>query len=213
MRRRPSRWLAASLLVVTTTGASGASSEDAAPDLEARVHELEARVSRIDRKLRLLGSEDDGFDEGLASPAFLRDRAHAIIRGAPKQLSLDGARAAYRRLALLRQLHPDSAEAAAEFPLAALLFKRIWHQTRYREPDSAWVVAEPGFMFHWLSSFFEGTTFPHEQADALLVGMPYPFFVEFQEYARSRPALAGWSFEAEEDNGTVRGVRAEPADG
>jgi hypothetical protein len=222
VRRRPSRWLAASVLALATAGPPGfaraddpaGSAEGEKGDLRAHVRDLEARVARLERKLRLLGSEDGGFAEGLSSPAFLRDQAHAIIRGAPKQLSLEGARAAYRRLALLRQLHPESDEAASEFPLAALLFKRIWFQSRYAEPDSLWMSAEPVFMFHWLSSFFGDDAFPQEQAEALLLGMPYPFFVDFQQYAKSpsRPRLSRWRVRAEEDNGTVRSLRAEPVD-
>jgi hypothetical protein len=119
---------------------------------------------------------------------------------------------AYRYLALLEVFHPDGPESREAFPLAAALFRRLYRQNRYAHPDSIWLTSEPVFMFQWLERFFGGDAFPGDQARALFVGMPYPLFVQFSEYAKQRAELSGWLLHGSEDDGVIDAVTGERAE-
>ena len=110
---------------------------------------------------------------------------------------------AYRSLALIHILHPDSEKNRELFPAAATLFRRSWSPHR-AELDSIWTTSEPLFLYAWLAGFFQdGREFPQEQMDALFVGTSYSLFRNFLRYAKDRPLLSKWMFSAEDENGIV----------
>ena len=197
-----------------TPGAGNSETPDRTATLEKRVDELEAQMAVVNRKFKMLGSDDSGFTDALASPTFLYEQAMAIVGSTPlARLSLDDHMKAYRYLALFHQLHPDRPENENAFLVAALLFKRIWFATRYKEPDSAWQVAEPYFMFQWLTDFFRPDgPFPRPQVGTLLAGLPQPFYEKFEAFAQAyeRPErVKRWRFAMEEDDGIVQVVTGE----
>ena len=113
---------------------------------------------------------------------------------------------AYRYVALIHILHPDSEKNREVFPLAARLYRKSWapHRT---EVDSIWVTSEPRFMIAWLAGFFQdGQEFPQEQVDALLLGMNYGLFRDFLAYAKNHPRMSQWAISAEKDNGIVERI-------
>jgi hypothetical protein len=144
----------------------------------------------------------------LADPALLREHADAALREDDPEL-------AYRYLALLQTLHPDSAESRELYPAAAKLFKQAYFRNRISKPSSVWLTSEPAFMFQWLASFFRGAQeFPQEQVDLLFVGMPLPVFQEFESFARSRPAVFDrWQLRAAEDDGKIEAVTGTRVEG
>ena len=85
--------------------------------------------------------------EALRDPAKLQALAEAA--GAEQDWEL-----AYRYLALIHILHPDSEKNRELFPAAATLYRRSWapHRT---ELDSIWTTSEPLFMYAWLAGFFQ----------------------------------------------------------
>jgi hypothetical protein len=133
----------------------------------------------------------------------LRDEADALLAARDEE-------AAYRRLALIRTRHPDSPEAREVFPAAAIVFKRQWWKRRYSEPESPWLTTEPAFLFAWLESL-AGDGFPQQDAERLLVGMPYGFFEEYVAFAATSPTLGAWQLEVEKDNGILEAIRPSPA--
>jgi len=147
------------------------------------------------------GSEAAGCAAVLAEPALLREQAEVELEAKNYEL-------AYRYLALIETLHPESRESAEVFPVAAALFQKAYFAHRYTQPDSVWLTSEPGFMFQWLARFF-GNESPQPQAEALFVGMPYGIFRAFTEHAARRPDLSGWILRAEKDNGIIRAITAE----
>jgi hypothetical protein len=143
------------------------------------------------------------IDEVLGSPALLREQADAA-------LAADHPELAYRYLALIETLHPESAESRELFPAAAKLFRRAYHSNRVKRPDSVWATSEPAFMFQWLSVFFhDQAVFPQSQVDTLFLGMPVTLFDEFSVYARARPKyFARWEMRITDDNGRIQSVAA-----
>ena len=136
-------------------------------------------------------------------PAVLRARADAALEAGDPDL-------AYRYLALIHALHPESPEDAEAFPVAVRLFKRAYHRHRFTDPGSLWVRAEPAFLFHWLGSRF-GEEFPQSEVEALLLGMPYDFFRDFEAFAAREPAMSRWTVRVQDDNGVIESVAARPA--
>ncbi len=134
----------------------------------------------------------------------LRDEADALLQAREYE-------DAYRKLAMIRSRHPDSREAREVFPAAALVFKRLWWQNRYTNPESAWLTTEPRFLFEWFESF-AGDEFPQHEAERLLLGMPGGFYDEYRAFAETRPALAGWRLEVAKDNGILESIAAVRAD-
>jgi hypothetical protein len=141
----------------------------------------------------------------LDDPSWLRAQADAAL--AEKNLEV-----AYRYLAWIEALHPESPESTEAFPLTARLFKTLYHRNRYTRPDSIWLTSEPVFLFQWLARYFGNDDFPREQAQALFVGLPYGFFREFVAFSESQPNLRGWTLSAEEDNGIVTAISARRAE-
>lgn len=139
---------------------------------------------------------------GAGEARRLRDEGDALLAAGDHE-------AAYRTLAQIRARHPGSAEAREVFPAAALVFKRHWWSNRYTDPGSSWLTTEPAFLFEWLDSLATAD-FPQQEAERLLIGMPYPFFLEFQAFAASRAGLGRWRLAAERDNGIVESIAAEP---
>ena len=136
--------------------------------------------------------------EVLAKPSLLREQADAALADGNLEL-------AYRYLALIETLHPDSAESRELFPAAAKLFKQAFFRNRISHPDSIWLTSEPVFMFQWLAIFFQGEgDFPEQQVATLFVGMPLSFYDDFAAFAKQRPALSRWQMRAKEDDGTDR---------
>jgi hypothetical protein len=117
---------------------------------------------------------------------------------------------AYRYLALIHILHPDSEENRELFPAAATLYRRSWapHRTQL---DSIWTTSEPLFLYAWLAGFFQdGRDFPQVQMDAAFVGTSYSLFRNFIRYAKDRPQLSRWSISAKDENGIVVSVTGSP---
>ena len=142
------------------------------------------------------------IQEVLADPRLLREAGDAAVEDGDLEM-------AYRYVALLRTLHPESAEAQDLYPAAAKLFKRGYFRHRIKHPESVWVNSEPAFMFQWLASFFEegGEKFPQEQVDLLFLGMPYNVWEEFERYAEGRRRLfAYWRLQATADDGRIESV-------
>jgi hypothetical protein len=110
---------------------------------------------------------------------------------------------AYRYLALIHILHPESEKNRELFPAAATLYRRSWAPHR-AELDSIWTTSEPLFMYAWLAGFFsDGGEFPQEQMNALFFGTSYSLFRNFMEYAKARPRVSQWVITAHEENGIV----------
>jgi len=151
------------------------------------------------------GSCPKSSQEVLGSPALLREQADAA-------LASDDSELAYRYLALIETLHPESAESRELLPAAAKLFKRAYLRNRIAKPDSVWTRSEPAFMFHWLSGFFrDPEKFPQAQVDDLFLGMPVTLYDEFRDYAKSRPKYFGrWEMRVTDDNGRIQSVIATP---
>lgn len=146
------------------------------------------------------GSCPESASATLASPALLRAQADVALADGDPEL-------AYRYLALIQTLHPQSADARELFPAAAKLFKRLYFANRIARPDSVWLVSEPVFMFQWLATYFQGSdSFPEAQMATLFVGMPLPFYDDFAAFAKTRPALARWQMQARADDGRVEAV-------
>ena len=113
---------------------------------------------------------------------------------------------AYRYLALIHILHPDSDQNRELFPAAATLFRRSWAPHR-AELDSIWTTSEPPFMYAWLAGFFrDGGDFPQAQMDGLFVGTSYSLFRNFVSYAKDRPQISKWVISAEDENGITTKV-------
>jgi hypothetical protein len=141
--------------------------------------------------------------ELLSDPRAMRAHADAALARDEHDL-------AYRYLVLIEALHPESEESDAAYPVAAALFKRAWWKHRHTKPDAIWLGAEPAFLFHWLGTFYgDGQEFPKREADALFVGMPHGFLVDFETWAKPQPRISQWKITAEEDNGIIEAVSAE----
>ena len=136
-------------------------------------------------------------------PAVLRQRADELVAEKKPEL-------AYRYLALLETLHPDSPESREAFPLAAALFKKLFFFNRTTHPNSVWATSEPVFMYQWVAHFF-GDESPQEQVELLFLGMPYSYFLDFKTYAAKHPELSRWVLQATKDNGLTDSIRVEPA--
>ena len=137
--------------------------------------------------------------EVLRDPDQLLELANAATAAGDVEL-------AYRYVALIHILHPDSEKNREVFPLAARLYRRSWapHRT---ELDSIWTTSEPRFMIAWLAGFFQdGKEFPQEQMDVLFLGMSYDLFRDFLAYAKDRPLVSQWVITAEKDNGIVEKI-------
>jgi hypothetical protein len=154
------------------------------------------------------GACPPGVEEVLASPALLREQADVALKE-------DNSELAYRYLALIEELHPESAQSRELFPAAARLFQRNYFRNRVGKPDSVWTTAEPAFMFHWLSEFFrDAKQFPQQQVDQLFIGMPVTLHDEFLVYAKGRPKyFARWETRVSDDDGHITSVIASPAPG
>ena len=145
------------------------------------------------------------IDEVFGSPPLLREQADAALAEGDSEL-------AYRYLALIETLHPESAESRELFPAAAKLFKRGYFRNRISDPDSVWATSEPAFMFRWLSIFFrDAEEFPQQQVETLFLRMPVSLYDEFVVYARARPKhFARWEMRVMDDNGRITSVTAVP---
>ncbi len=153
------------------------------------------------------GACPSGFEEVLRDPRLLRERADLALEQRDGEL-------AYRSLALLATLHPESAESREAFRAAARLFKQAYFQNRFSRPDSVWLSSEPAFMFQWLARFLQDPeVFPQAELDALFLGMPYSFFGDFTAFAAPRPGLSRWVLRVEEDNGRIQSITGEAAGG
>jgi len=148
----------------------------------------------------LFGSpESRPVAEAMGDPAGLKELAQTLI--AKENFEL-----AYRYVALIHILHPDSEQNREVFPLAAHLYRKSWapHRT---ELDSVWTTSEPLFMFAWLADFYrDGNDFPQEQMEALFLGMNGGLLRDFLAYAKARPYIAQWTISAEKNNGIVESV-------
>jgi len=140
-------------------------------------------------------------DEILRQPALLKQ--HGDAARAANDLHL-----AYRYYALVHLLHPESEEDAEVFPWAVAIFKYFYNRNREVDPQSIWLNSEPLFVFEWLEGFY-GDDFPEREVMILLGRLPHPFAMRYIEFARQRPASAGWMIELEDDNGEIVAVRGE----
>jgi hypothetical protein len=142
-----------------------------------------------------------GAADVLADPGLLREKAD-------EELHEGDWEGAFPYLDLLLVLHPDSPEVKELYPAAARLYKRGYLRNRAGAPESAWFHYQHALMYYWVSRFFESPeVFPQEQVEALLLGMPYPFFEEFSAYVYARAKLfERWRVRVTEDNGRVDSV-------
>ena len=139
--------------------------------------------------------------EMMRDPVELRAAADTAI--AEQDLEL-----AYRYVALIHTLHPQSAQSREAFPLAARLYHKNYSAHR-SELDSVWVTSEPRFMIAWLATFFrEGGEFPKAEVDALFLGQNYALFRDFLAYAANHPRLSQWTVSAVDDNGVIQEINA-----
>lgn len=146
-----------------------------------------------------------GLDGGEKDAQALRARAEEAVRREDWE-------AAYGHLRTLRARHPARPETAEAFPLAAVLYRKLYYRDRYRAPDPVWLTSEPDFVFDWLASLHDGDAFPGDAVRALLVGMPFPFAQRYAAWAAQHPATARWELEVVEDNGIVESVTGRPAE-
>lgn len=145
--------------------------------------------------------------EAIAHPRILLAQAEqARDRGDPEL--------AYRYLALIRILHPESPESAEAFPEAIRLFKYLYNRdVKHANWDSVWVTSEPYFVFQWLGDESAGEEFPQETMDRLFVRSSYGLFRLFQSYSANRAPFRQWDIRAQDDNGTIESVTAAPRSG
>jgi hypothetical protein len=177
--------------------------------LAERLAAVEKDVALIQRKLRMLGAENEADALGaelLSSPRWLYEAA------LQQDATVEGVERAYRYLALIRQLHPESPEAREAFVPAARFHRFLYRAHRVRDLHSSWIVTEPIFMIHWVSSFFEPGVFPEEELDVLMWKMPMSFYRQLEGYAKTHPEMRKWRLEVEEDNGVVEKIVGVPAD-
>ncbi len=146
------------------------------------------------------------IEEVLGDPKLLREEADGALADRDPEL-------AFRYLALLETLHPDSPDSQELFTAAVKLYKQGYRRNRIGAPDSAWMNYEHTLMYLWLSRFFTSPdAFPQEQVNLLFLGMPLNFFDEFAAYAQARPRLFQfWKFEATADDGKVETVTGVPS--
>lgn len=141
--------------------------------------------------------------EAVADPKILRQQADEASKAGNPDL-------AYRYLALIQILHPDTPESAEAFPEAVRLFKHLYNRERkLAHYDSIWVTSEPYFVFRWLEQFSRGE-FPQEQMNLLFLRSRSSLFQSFLAYARDRAAFRRWDIRARDDNGIIESVTATP---
>ena len=148
---------------------------------------------------------------GLAAGCALFRGPGTLLVQANAAFDRRDAEGAYALAKQIRLAYPASPESREAFPIAAYAWKFLYHQHRYSAPDSAWVTAEPAFLFDWLATFFASGS-PQQAAEVMFVGLPYGVLRDFEDFARSRPELAPWRLEAQDDNGIIQGVAVERAE-
>ena len=141
----------------------------------------------------------DPVEEALGRPDLLLQRAEAHRAATRYDL-------AYRYYALVHQLHPKSKEDRDAFVWAARLGKRKAEVNLFPDRNSIWVGPERAFLYQWFEEIVRDD-FSKVHADALLVDATYELARHFLAYAKTRPALARWQIEVDEDNGRVYAVR------
>lgn len=141
----------------------------------------------------------DPVEEALGRPDLLLQRAEAHRAATRYDL-------AYRYYALVHQLHPTSKEDREAFVWAARLGKRKAEVNLFPDRNSIWVGPERAFVYQWFEEIVRDE-FSQVHADALLVDATYELARHFLAYAKTRPALARWQIEVDEDNGRVYAVR------
>jgi hypothetical protein len=178
---------------------------DGAP-LEARLEAIERRQALADRKLRLLAAESEAE---LVCGVDLFREPRLLLEQAKLALGREEEELAYRFLALLQALHPDSPEAADSFLTATALFRSAYFRNRLVDERSIWVLSEPYFLYQWLARHW-GDEDPREKLEALFLGMPFNVFDNFRTFASRHPNIVHWRFEATKDNGIVQTITVEP---
>ncbi len=168
----------------------------------ARLSAVEAQLTLIQRKLSLLASSDEDalldIDAVFASPEKLFAHAQAAMDAHKLE-------EAYATLMLIHTLHPDSEYDEQAFPKAVGIFKHNYFHTRYTDPQSHWLLAEPYTLFQWLYTL-------RDKADSssyvvtLLSGMPYSFFSDYQAYAKRYYRNNKWTVAVQKDDGVIESV-------
>jgi len=177
------------------------------PGMEERLNTVEKQLALIERKLRMLGAENEADALGgelLSNPRWLYEAA------LQQDASLEGVERAYRYLALIRQLHPASPEAREAFIPAARFHRLLFRAYRVRDLHASWIVTEPIFMIHWLGDFFEPGVFPDEPINVLAWKLPMSFYDTLADYAKGHPEMRKWELVVEEDNGLVEKITGVP---
>lgn len=136
----------------------------------------------------------------LGDPALLIELSEAAWRDRNPELG-------YRYAALVRQLHPQSAEAAKAFELTAPALHHLYAAAG-SDARSKWRTSEPVFMMEWLADLYAaaGEEFPADEANLLLVGAPKPMRVQFEQYAGDHPLLSRHRLRFKMENGLVEYV-------
>lgn len=113
----------------------------------------------------------------------------------------------YRYAALVRQLHPQSPEAAKAYELTAPALPHLYIRER-SDPRSKWLTVEPVFMMEWLADIYaaSGDGFPATEANLLLVGAPKSFRLQFEQYAKGHALLSRHPLRFKMENGLVEFV-------
>lgn len=147
-----------------------------------------------------LGVLPEACADVLGDPALLIELSEAAWRDRNPELG-------YRYAALVRQLHPQSPEAAKAFELSAPALHHLYVAAS-SDPRSKWRNAEPVFMMEWLADQYaaSGDGFPAAQANLLLVGAPKPLRLQFEQYASNHPLLSRYPLRFKMENGRVEYV-------
>jgi hypothetical protein len=171
--------------------------------LDERLNSVEKKLALIQRKFRLLASENEA--EALGGELFENPR-WLFEAALQEESTIDGLERAYRYFALVAQLHPDSPEAKKSFLYAARIHRYLYRVHRVDDPHSIWVTSEPAFMIQWLSTFFEPGVFPDTEINVLAWKLPLGFYDQLQAYAKTHPEMRKWRLVVEEDNGKIEKI-------
>lgn len=188
--------LASLLLSLTASGFAQPSETDtpesarlaAQTATEQRLAEVERNMAALQRKLRLLGSDEAIWMDGDA----LWDEPAPLLAYAKKLAGDRRHFEAYHLLALLHARFPESMEDREALRIARGIFGSYYFRTRIREPKGAWAVSEATSLFQWVNHYREADDFP-ELLGSVLRGLPFSFYDDYLAFnARHYPLDFNW---------------------
>lgn len=186
----------------SASAAETAAADDTSPSVEQRLESVESSFAAVQRKLRMLGAEEDdwlGGDELWENPATLLAYA--------KKLAGERRHAeAYHLLSLFHAKFSDTDEDKEALRIARGIFGSHYFRTRLHEPQGPWVVAEPYALFQWVNGYRASEDFP-ELLTSVLRGLPFPFYQDYLDFTeRYYQRDFGWVIEVTRDNGIIDSV-------